>query len=110
MGIDWGKISTQAEAEVASLMGAEWPRVANTVSAQVGALVAVGQAIEQDARATPPSITAAEYASLSASRQSALRQVLETGSDAASATQAAAAAWNVLARALKTEYGLGFIT
>jgi hypothetical protein len=108
MAIDWTKVGTQLESSVGGVVGTAWKNAAAGASAQFKAIVAVGQNIEQQ----KDSLTQVEYNSLKLMQQRALEGVLQTyqGISLDVAEQAAAAAWNVVATALKTAYpALGFL-
>ncbi len=102
MAIDWGKVGTQLEKSVGGVVGGAWQNAAAGASAQFKAIVAVGQSIEQQ----KDSLTQLEYNSLKLMQQRALEGILQTyqGISIDIAEQAAAAAWNVVAAALKTAY------
>ena len=108
MAIDWTKVGTQLESSVGGVVGTAWKNAAAGASAQFKAIVTVGQNIEQQ----KDSLTQVEYNSLRLMQQRALEGVLQTyqGISLDVAEQAAAAAWNVVATALKTAYpALGFL-
>jgi hypothetical protein len=102
MAIDWADIGSAVEQSVASVVGADWRIVAPAARAQLTALVETAQAIEADR----DDMSAAEYNGLRLSQQRALEGVLASSAaiSIVVAEQAAAAAWDVVAKALKTAY------
>jgi hypothetical protein len=102
MPIDWSNVGSAVEQSVASVVGADWAVVAPAAKAQLTALVETAQAIEADR----DQMSAAEYNGLRLSQQRALEGVLASYAaiSIVVAEQAAAAAWSVVAQALKTAY------
>jgi len=109
MAIDWGQVEKDAEAAVAGVLANDWQTVKTAASAQLTALIQVAQSIEQQAQAK--SITQAEYESLKLGQQRALSGILHSYAaiGIVIAEQAAAAAWDVVAQALRTAYKLPFL-
>lgn len=108
MTINWTNVATQLEKAVASIVGSAWQNASTGASTQLAAIVAAGRQIEQD----KSSMQQAEYDSLKLMQQRAFEGVLQTyeGISLDVAEQAAAAAWNVIADALKTAYpALGLV-
>jgi hypothetical protein len=107
MAIDWSSVGTNALNAAAAALGAAWNIAQPAASAQIAALMQVGQQIE----ANRNTISAFDYSSLQLSQQRAMEGVLKSyeGISIVAADQAAAAAWNIVATALKTAYGLPFI-
>ena len=85
-----------------SAVGADWRVVAPAAKAQITALLQIAQAIEAGRNDLSPD----EYDALRLSQQRALEGVLASYAaiSIVVAEQAAAAAWNVVAQALKTAY------
>jgi hypothetical protein len=102
MAIDWSSVGGSVEHAVASVIGADWGVTAPAAKAQITALIETAQAIEAD----KDNMSAAEYNGLRLSQQRALEGVLSAYAaiSIVVAEQAAAAAWNVVAQALKTAY------
>jgi len=102
MAIDWSNIGSSVEQAVAAVVGADWRIVAPAARAQLTALMETAQAIETDR----DQMSAAEYHGLRLSQQRAFEGVLAANAaiSIVVAEQAAAAAWNVVAQALKTAY------
>jgi hypothetical protein len=102
MAIDWSTVGSSVEQAVTSVVGADWGVVAPAAKAQLSALVQTAQAIEAD----KDNMSAAEYNGLRLSQQRALEGVLSAYAaiSIVVAEQAAAAAWNVVAQALKAAY------
>lgn len=107
MAIDWGSVAKQVDAAVGGILGKDWGTAYSGASAQIAALVQIGQSIElNDAR-----MSADDYKSLQLMEQRAIEGVLQTYQSITiiAAEQAAAAAWNVVAQALKAACGFPFI-
>ena len=102
MAIDWSNIGSAVEQAVAAVVGADWAIVRPAARAQLTALVEIAQAIEADR----DNMSAAEYNGLRLSQQRALEGVLASYAaiSIVVAEQAAAAAWSVVAQALRTAY------
>ncbi|SRR5258707_1759792 len=102
MAIDWSSVGGSVEQAVASVIGADWGVAAPAAKAQITALIETAQTIEAD----KDNMSAAEYNGLRLSQQRALEGVLSAYAaiSIVVAEQAAAAAWNVVAQALKTAY------
>lgn len=111
MSVDWSQVLKSVEQAVMDVLGRNWQISSKVALAQTGALVAVGKSIEEAANASPPTITRVEFESLSLSQQRAMSGVLQAfeAIGIVTAEQAAAAAWNVVAQALKAGTGLPFI-
>ena len=108
MAIDWAKVGNQLGQSVGGVVGAAWQNASVGANAQFKAIIAVGQEIEQK----KDSLSQLEYNSLKIMQQRALEGILQTyqGISLDIAEQAAAAAWNVVAGAIKTAYPiLGFL-
>ena len=108
MAINWNTVSTDVGQAVGKVLGGAWGNVSPGASAQIAAIVAVGQSIENN-RAT---MTQSDYNMLKLMQQRALEGVLQSYAaiSLVVAEQAAAAAWSVVAAALKTAYPvLGFV-
>jgi hypothetical protein len=98
--IDWSKVLADAVSAAETVIGAQWPSVAQSATSQIVALVENGKFIEQS-RAT---MTDMEYKATKINQQRALEGVLK-GFAAISivvAEQVAAAVWDVVEKALKT--------
>ena len=102
MAVDWSSVGSSVEQAVAAVVGADWRIVAPAAKAQITALVETAQAIEAD----KDNMSTAEYNGLRLSQQRALEGVLAAYAAVSIvvAEQAAAAAWNVVAQALKAAY------
>jgi hypothetical protein len=102
MAIDWSNVGSAVEQAVAAVIGADWRIVGPAAKAQLTALIETAQAIEADRDQMSP----AEYDGLRLSQQRALEGVLAANAaiSIVVAEQSAAAAWNVVAQALKTAY------
>jgi hypothetical protein len=102
MPIDWTNVGNSVEQAVAAVIGADWGVVAPAAKAQIAALVQTAQAIEAD----KDNMSAAEYNGLRLSQQRAVEGVLSAYAaiSIVVAEQAAAAAWSIVAQALKTAY------
>jgi hypothetical protein len=102
MAIDWSSVGGSVEQAVASVLGADWGIVGPAARAQISALVQTAQAIEAD----KDNMSGDEYDVLRLTQQRALEGVLSAYAaiSIVAAEQAAAAAWNVVAQALKTAY------
>jgi hypothetical protein len=102
MAIDWSSVGGAVEQAVASVLGADWGIVGPAARAQISALVQTAQAIEAD----KDNMSGDEYDVLRLTQQRALEGVLSAYAaiSIVAAEQAAAAAWNVVAQALKTAY------
>jgi hypothetical protein len=100
--MDWLTVGSSVEQVVASVVGADWGVVAPAAKAQLSALVQTAQAIDAD----KDNMSAAEYNGLRLSQQRALEGVLSAYAaiSIVVAEQAAAAAWDVVAQALKAAY------
>jgi hypothetical protein len=111
MSVDWGQVLKSVEQAVMDILGSNWQIASKVASAQIGALVSVAQSIEEAANASPPTITPLEFESLKLSQKRAMSGVLQAfeAIGIVTAEQAAAAAWNVVAQALKAGSGLPFI-
>ena len=107
MAIDWSTVGRDVENAVVGVLGANFQVVRRAAQAQIAALVSTGQSIE----AEKDEMTALEYQSLEDANRGALAGVLHTieGITIVVAEQAAAAAWQVVASALKASLGLPFI-
>lgn len=107
MAVDWTGVGNDIASAVMNVLGGAWTTVKPAASAQIAALVLVGKQIEAD-RA---SMSKVEYDGLRLSQQRAFEGVLSAYSaiSIVVAEQAAQAAWNVIAKALKSAYGLPFI-
>jgi hypothetical protein len=107
MAVDWSKVSTQIMNALVGVLAKDWKTVEPAASAQIAALVQIGQTIEAK-RAT---MTSSEYEGLRISQQRAMEGILASYAaiTIVVAEQAAAAAWSVIAQALKTAYALPFI-
>jgi hypothetical protein len=108
MSVDWGAVGTGVKTAVAKLVGAAWQNAAAGASTQFAAVIAAGQSIERN----KDTMSQSDYNTLKIMQQRALDGVLQTyaGISLDIAQQAAAAAWNVVATALKTAYpALGFV-
>ena len=102
MAIDWSTVGGSVEQAVASVLGGDWRIVGPAAKAQLSALVQTAAAIEEN----KDNMSADEYESLRLTQQRALEGVLSAyaGISIVAAEQAAAAAWSVVAQALKTAY------
>jgi hypothetical protein len=102
MAINWSSVGNQIGPAVGGIVGAAWQNAAAGASTQFAALVAAGAQIE----ANRDTMQQAEYDSLKLMQQRALEGVLLTyaGISLDVAEQAAAAAWDIVATALKTAY------
>ena len=102
MAIDWSSVGGSVEQAVASVLGSDWGIVGPAARAQISALVQTAQAIEAD----KDNMSGDEYDVLRLTQQRALEGVLSAYAaiSIVAAEQAAAAAWNVVAQALKTAY------
>jgi len=107
MAIDWTKTGNDVEQAVKAALGNDWNTVSKPVSTQIQALLAVAKSIEDE----KDTITKVEYDALCLSQKEALEGVLSTYQAISEVVleQAVAAAWNVVAQALKTAYNLPFI-
>jgi len=108
MSVNWGNVRNQVAQAVEQVVGAGWPNAAAGASTQFAAIIAAGHLIEQNRN----SMKQAEYDSLKLIQQRALEGVLQAyeGISLDAAQQAAAAAWNVVAGAIKIAYpALGLI-
>lgn len=97
--IDWNKVLSDAIAAAEGVIGARWPSVAKSATAQIVALLENGKFIE-DNKATMSDM---EYRATKINQQRALEGIL-SGFAAISivvAEQAAAAVWDVVEAALK---------
>jgi hypothetical protein len=108
MAIDWTQVGSDVQKAVVGVLGANWQTVKTGASAQITALLMVGQSIETDAAAG--TITELEYKSLKASQETALSGILHSyeAIGIVVAQQAAAAAWNVVCAAISKAYALPF--
>jgi hypothetical protein len=102
MQMDWDVVGSEVEREVSSLVGSAWQNASAGASTQFASLLAAGKLIEQNRE----SMSAEDYEDLKLMQQRALEGVLQTyaGISLDVAQQAAAAAWGVLASALKAAY------
>ena len=108
MAIDWSKVGSSVEKAVSDVLGADLNIVVPAAKAQIAALIQIGQSIEDDR----DTLSLAEYNGLRLSQQRAVEGVLsaQEGISIVVAEQAAAAAWDAVAQALKTAYPvLGFL-
>jgi hypothetical protein len=108
MAINWTNVGKQVEESVGQIVGPAWQNASSGASSQFAAIIAAGQRIEQN----KDDMQQIEYDSLKLMQQRALDGVLQTyaGISLDIAQQAAAAAWTVVAGAIKTAYPvLGFI-
>lgn len=102
MEIDWTSVGSSVEQAVASVLGADWRVVAPAAKAQITALMQTAQEIE----ASKDDLSPDEYDALRLTQQRALEGVLSAYAaiSIVVAEQAAAAAWNAVAQALKAAY------
>jgi len=100
--INWNNVGTQILQAVANVVRGAWTTAAPVVEAQLQGLVAAGRRIEAESK----SMKQAEYDDLKQTLSSELQfKFLMSGAIAAVvAQQAAAAAWNALASAIKAAY------
>ncbi|MEJ0020915.1 MAG: hypothetical protein WDN25_31080 [Acetobacteraceae bacterium] len=107
MAVDWTQVLAQAVQAAQGVLAGKWPVVRQAATAQITALIANAKAIE-DAKDT---MTEDEYELVKRIQKRALTGVL-AGFEAigiVAAEQAAEAAWDVVAGALRTATGLAFI-
>jgi|SRR5580693_4866933 hypothetical protein len=104
---DWSIVATNALKAAENVIGAAWPAVASSASAQVAALVATAKYIEDNEAV----MTQLEYETARLNQQRALEGVLSgyAAITIVMAQQAAEAAWNVVLAALKTATSLPFL-
>jgi len=102
MAINWQTVGQNVATAIGGVVGAAWNATEPSVQAQLAALVQIGQTIEAQATATPPTITPDAYQYLKYTEQSALETVLKNAEaiGVVVATQAAAAAWGVVETAV----------
>ena len=102
MSVNWNTVTTQLEKSVGDVVGPAWKTASAGASTQFAAIIAAGKQVEEN----KDSMTQAECHSLKLMQQRALEGVLQayTGISIDIAEQAAAAAWQVVASALKTAY------
>lgn len=107
MAIDWTKVGNDVVAAVSNVVGTAWSTVKPAAYAQMASLVEAGREIE----AERANMTKDEYDGLCLSQKRAMEGVLACyqAISIVVAEQAAAAAWNVIAGALKAAYGLPFL-
>jgi hypothetical protein len=99
MAIEWDTVGKDAIAAMLRTIGADMRLVDTRIAAQINGLVRTAQSIERNRN----SLTTLEYQSLALSQRRALHGLLATyaGISIVVAEQAAEAAWNVVAQALK---------
>ncbi|GEM_PF-6600994 len=102
MAINWNTVSTNVGQAVGKVLGGAWGTVSQGASTQIAAVVAAGQSIENN----KDTMTQADYNMLKLMQQRAMEGVLQSYSAVSLvvAEQAAAAAWGVVAAALKAAY------
>ncbi len=107
MAVDWDKVLSNAGQAALSKLNSNLPLVANAVKAQTAAMVANGKFIEENKHL----MTAAEYDMVKRSHTLAAESVFKSfeAIGIVAAQQAAEAAWDVMAAALKTATGISFI-
>jgi len=106
--INWTQVASGVEAAVKGVLGTAWQTVSAAAGPQIQAMISVAQSIETDYANNR--LTPAEYQSLKSMQKNALEGIL-SGYEAIGivvAEQAAAAAWDVIATALKTAAGIAF--
>jgi hypothetical protein len=107
MAVNWAEILTDAVKAAENVLAGKWPLVQQAARSQIASLIENGKSIEDN----KDSMTADEYELVKRIQTRALSGVL-AGYEAigiVAAEQAAEAAWNVVATALKTATGLAFI-
>ena len=101
---DWSTTATEATAAAERILAGAGRRAAIAAATQVAAMAATAAQMEEDYLSTPPRLSALEYQALKQAQINALQGILsayEAVGDLA-AEQAAQAAWDVIADALKT--------
>jgi hypothetical protein len=107
MAVEWAQVLTDAIKAAESRLGGNWTLVQQAATIQVTALIENAKSIEDNKNAMTPD----EYEFVKRIQTRALSGVL-AGFEAigiVAAEQAAEAAWNVAAAALKTEAGIFFV-
>jgi hypothetical protein len=105
--VDWGSVLVGALSAAEDVLTDKWPLARRAATAQMAALVENAKGIEDDKAAMTPD----EYELVKRIQKRAFAGVL-AGFEAigiVAAEQAAEAAWNVVADALRTATGLAFI-
>jgi hypothetical protein len=107
MEVDWDKVLSNAGQAALGKLNSHLPLVANAVKTQTAAMVENGKFIERNKH----SMTAAEYDMVKRIYTLAAASVFQSfeAIGIVAAQQAAEAAWNVIATALKTAAGISFI-
>jgi hypothetical protein len=99
--INWGQVGNDVRTAVMNVLGGAWGTASRAAVPQIEAMITIGQDIARDAGSG--ALTQSEYDSLKSMEKNALEGILSAyeAVGIVAAEQAATAAWNVLANALR---------
>ena len=106
--INWTQVGDEAITAAKNVLSGSWNNVSKAALPQIEAMISIGRSIEQDK--INGTLTQSEYELLEAMQKNAMKGILSSyeAVGIVVAEQAATAAWNVLASALKGA-GVAFI-